>query len=649
MFLLRDLVHRSVVMGCVLTRCEISCSVFIAMAKAPVLEEVPHELAKAVVDVILNDSGQKKCKELCQSLLGLLDEKPQCAPVVADAFRGHKQNNYLRMPLERLKKWTGPESASLDNMPWKALQKKLETCLGTADDLKDLIVEHNNEPVVILQKVVGRIFRAGNLKHKLTQIWKRAEHTTACPSIDGVFDSSYGPLVNSSGLKAFAKELYPCEFAKHIELLQKLAQRLTDTPPQLRSKHGEMILDTKSVPIIRLDDEPWFCVTPMIEGMGYSAAQHYTMDSFVPYATQVGLRFVNCKLSTCKGSPVEASEGTIEGHFDDEVEQYERDIAAQSKGLRWMSCPYNNGRPVLFGDFPVLVLLLNRLKTRKARQFRAAALEQSMLVMSGSERVATSLAQYWTEQRMSKPDNILLQYLGAVGEHMETQHSVQPPSHDKLKLEIELDILRSKQKQEAERAKREQARTALVIKFTQEVALKIKQESAKREEDRTRTVAHVEARKRESEVEMIDMDVKRRRVEVTAANRSQNPDLTRDFESAEADNRNEIHLSDVLKKHLVINSLNLQSAVSSMARLAPIAIDMEAKRRPDLILGSRTAHFVDVNGAARQNDGEKDYREKHLPALIACLHVMVIKKNFSWKHNTPVNLSDFWLENLRHL
>ena len=614
------------------------------MAKASVLDEISNDLAKDVVDVILTDSGQqKKCKELCQSLVSLLEQKPHCASVVADAFRGHKQNNYLRVPLQKLKAWNGPEDTSLDNMPWKALQKQLEKCSGSVDDLKDFITNRNDEPVLLLQKVVGNLFQTTHPKQKLTQIWKRSGYTTPCPPIEGLFQSKNGPLANTAGLAAFANELYPCEFTQHKDMLERLARRLSDVPTELRSKHGEMVLEATHVPIIHLDNEPWFCVTRMIEAMGYSAARNYVCMELLSYARKIGLKIEGDLARTAYDNAVESVEGTK--HFDEDVEQYEKDIAARSKGLKWMSCPYNNGKPVLFGDFHVLVLLLNRLKTRKARQFRAAALEQSMLVMSGSVRVATSLAQYWCEQRMSKPDNILLQYLGAVGEYMEAQHPVpQTSTEENLKHEIEMDILRSKQRaqkllaeQEEERTKQEQERTEQ------------ERERTKQERERTKTVTCVETKKRESECKMIDIEMKRRRVEITYGNRSQNPELTRDFESAEADSRGEIHLSDILKKYLVINALNLQSAVSTMAKIAPIAVNMETVRRPELTLGVRTSYYIDANGAARQNSEEKDYREDHLPALVACMHVMVTRKKFVWKDGTPANLSEFWLENVKYL
>ncbi len=68
-------------------------------------------------------------------------------------------------------------------------------------------------------------------------------------------------------------------------------------------------------------------------------------------------------------------------------------------------------------DFPLVVLVVNRLRTPRARRFHAASLEQSLLVMAGREDVARSLALYWRQERMQRPDDTLLQFMGAVVDH----------------------------------------------------------------------------------------------------------------------------------------------------------------------------------------------------------------------------------------
>ena len=68
-------------------------------------------------------------------------------------------------------------------------------------------------------------------------------------------------------------------------------------------------------------------------------------------------------------------------------------------------------------DFPLIVLLINRMRTARARKFRATALQQSLLLMSGRDDVAKSMAEYWRRERMCRPDAALLQFLGAAVDH----------------------------------------------------------------------------------------------------------------------------------------------------------------------------------------------------------------------------------------
>ena len=74
---------------------------------------------------------------------------------------------------------------------------------------------------------------------------------------------------------------------------------------------------------------------------------------------------------------------------------------------------WNDGREAWLIDFPLLVLIVNRLRTPQARRFQAASLEHSLVVMSGREDVARSLAEHWQQERMTRPDDVLLQFVGA--------------------------------------------------------------------------------------------------------------------------------------------------------------------------------------------------------------------------------------------
>ena len=90
------------------------------------------------------------------------------------------------------------------------------------------------------------------------------------------------------------------------------------------------------------------------------------------------------------------------------VEDYERALAACSAGLVRGRSAWNDGHETWLIDFPLLVVMINRLRTPQARRFKLASLEQSLVIMSGRQDVASSLAKYWREERMARPDNVLV-------------------------------------------------------------------------------------------------------------------------------------------------------------------------------------------------------------------------------------------------
>ncbi len=99
------------------------------------------------------------------------------------------------------------------------------------------------------------------------------------------------------------------------------------------------------------------------------------------------------------------------------IEAYEREIATQSRGLVRGRCAWCHGKETWLVDLPLVILVINRLRTPQARRFQAASLEQSWLIMSGREDVARSLANYWRQERMQRPDNVLLAFTGAAVDH----------------------------------------------------------------------------------------------------------------------------------------------------------------------------------------------------------------------------------------
>ena len=107
----------------------------------------------------------------------------------------------------------------------------------------------------------------------------------------------------------------------------------------------------------------------------------------------------------------------LDEHMGCAIEDYERAIAARSRGLVRGRTAWKDGRECWLVDFPLVVLVVNRMRTPAARRFRTAALEQSLVLMSGRQDVASKLATYWREERMARPDNFLLQFVGAAVNH----------------------------------------------------------------------------------------------------------------------------------------------------------------------------------------------------------------------------------------
>ena len=107
----------------------------------------------------------------------------------------------------------------------------------------------------------------------------------------------------------------------------------------------------------------------------------------------------------------------------DSILPYERQLAAKSRGVVLGSCAYNNGTPVLLVDFPIVVLILFRLKTIEARSLQIGNFHQGLVLMGGNEDVARAMAQHWRAERDATPSNQFLQFLGLAVEHEVTEPS----------------------------------------------------------------------------------------------------------------------------------------------------------------------------------------------------------------------------------
>jgi len=107
---------------------------------------------------------------------------------------------------------------------------------------------------------------------------------------------------------------------------------------------------------------------------------------------------------------------------DDTISDYEKKLGSKSSGLTWGRSPYNKGELALQGDLPVFVLVMMKLQTKHARQFRGQTLHQGVVMMGGNDKVALAISEHWRDQRALQPWNELLQFFGAAVEHEVASH-----------------------------------------------------------------------------------------------------------------------------------------------------------------------------------------------------------------------------------
>ena len=111
------------------------------------------------------------------------------------------------------------------------------------------------------------------------------------------------------------------------------------------------------------------------------------------------------------------------------VTDYESALASRSRGLLKGRSAWNDGRLTYLVDLPLVVLIVNRLRTPEARRFQMASIEQSFMLMAGREDIARRLAAYWRAERMARPDNCLLQFLGVAVDHELPASASAPSDH----------------------------------------------------------------------------------------------------------------------------------------------------------------------------------------------------------------------------
>jgi hypothetical protein len=209
---------------------------------------------------------------------------------------------------------------------------------------------------------------------------------------------------------------------RNAEFFRAIASKLEcGASLRLVSRHARIALsESASVVVVEKEDGvPRMVLYSLLRSYGVVNPRRLLRVNMLQYYKDLGAWRDD---DVIPNSTSAVSNGTADDEFPvefpdaafDAVDDWERQLAAQSKGVTRGVAAWDSGRPTWLIDLPLVVLTVNRLRTPAARQFKLAALYQSMLVMSGDEEIASGLARYWQAERTSKPDNDLLCFLGGV-------------------------------------------------------------------------------------------------------------------------------------------------------------------------------------------------------------------------------------------
>ena len=145
----------------------------------------------------------------------------------------------------------------------------------------------------------------------------------------------------------------------------------------------------------------------------------------VALPSEVLEKLSNCPQTLSNGSPTLSNGGTqgrpldnvpedSEEQFRTEPEEWELALGRASVGVVMLPHAYGNGvTDAPHTDLEVVTLILNHLKTPQARRLRFGHLASGLMIMSGRQDVALKLAEYWAAERCRRPEDCLLQFLGA--------------------------------------------------------------------------------------------------------------------------------------------------------------------------------------------------------------------------------------------
>ena len=180
----------------------------------------------------------------------------------------------------------------------------------------------------------------------------------------------------------------------NAQFFRAIASRLEcDASLRLVSRHATIALSASaSVVVVEKDDGvPRMVLYSLLSSYGVVNPRRLLHKTLLKYYKDLGAWRDGDDMNPNSTSAVPNGTADVEFPVEfpdaafDAVDDWERQLAARSKGVIRGVAAWDSGRPTWLIDLPLVVLTVNRLRTPAARKFKLAALHQSMLLMSGDE------------------------------------------------------------------------------------------------------------------------------------------------------------------------------------------------------------------------------------------------------------------------
>ena len=224
----------------------------------------------------------------------------------------------------------------------------------------------------------------------LRALWRQLGQDEVAPQIEGVQKLQFAAVAgcargsqklaaNLLGFQTVVREIEEGMLDRNKELLASVARTLGGEV-RLESRHRRVPLDDQAAVLVVVGDPPRMVLTVLVEAFGVAAARNYVERQLIPYFVAGGVRvegssgdaLQRARLDDPQASPDDPRR-RLDEHMGCAIEDYERAIAARSRGLVRGRTAWNDGRECWLVDFPLVVLVVNRMRTPAARRFRTAS------------------------------------------------------------------------------------------------------------------------------------------------------------------------------------------------------------------------------------------------------------------------------------